>query len=469
MVRGRNAEEQKLVQDMVEHGQGHLLRFWEDLGNGQKDMLVNDLRRIDLDWVKSVRHLLHEESHGRRTARVPEIIEIPRTSRQRKSLRQAYERGEALIQSGKTAAFTAAGGQSSRLGLETPKGTYPVTPVREKSLFQVHAEKIGFLQDKYGVSIPWLIMTSETNHGQTARFFEENGFFGLDPALVRFIEQGMYPALDGEGRMFLREMHRVFLGPTGHGGTFQTLNESGALKWLKKHGVEELFYFQVDNVLIDILDPVFLGHHLAGRCQMSSKCVMKRDPEEKIGVFVIEEGTPTVVEYSELDTLDLEDGAHVEDLKAGNVAIHLINIDFALQEIGVKAHLPLHVAHKAIPHVNDAGQKVKPTAPNGYKFEAFIFDALKYVQETIIMEVERSEEFSPLKNRTGEDSPETVFRDQLRLFASWFEDAGIRVPRDSHGEPLYKLEVSPRFAPTRTSFLERVDAGLVIEGDLYLA
>ena len=201
---------------------------------------------------------------------------------------------------------------------------------------------------------------------------------------------------------------------------------------------------------------------------MSSKCVMKRDGGEKIGVFVIEDGTPTVVEYSELSVIEISDGSQVEDLRAGSIAIHIINVDFALKITDGQINLPLHVAHKAIPHVDRSGMKINPSKPNGYKFETFIFDALKHVHNTVIMEVDRGQEFSPLKNRTGDDSPETVKRDQLRLFASWFEQAGIPVPRDNDQESLYALEVSPLFAPFREDFLRRIDRSIRIEGDTYI-
>jgi UDP-N-acetylglucosamine/UDP-N-acetylgalactosamine diphosphorylase len=467
-VEGRNEEEVRRIASLRRHGQGHLLRFWGELKDEERDVLMSDVERIDLDWVEEVKNLLHEESLDTRTVHKPDIIGLPRTPEQREAAATAAERGSALIEGGKTAVFTAAGGQSSRLGLETPKGTYPVTPVKKKSLFQVHAEKILHLQRTCHVQIPWIIMTSETNHQQTMDFFRDNRYFGLPPDSLRFIEQGMFPALANDGRMFLREKHRVFLSPTGHGGTFQTLHDSGALQWLKELGIEQLYYFQVDNVLINILDPLFLGYHAEKGCEMSSKCIMKRGAGEKLGVFVIEGGAPTVVEYSELSSVQLEDGSPTSDLVAGSPAMHIIAVDFALERIGKSVALPLHVAHKAIPHIDESGSKVTPDRPNGYKIETFIFDALKYVSNSVILEVARGEEFSPLKNRSGDDSPETVLRDQLRFFASWFEDAGLKVPRDSDGEPAHKLEVSPLFALSREEFRKKIDRDLVIEGDAYI-
>ena len=469
MIRARDGAEEKLIELLEKNSQDHVLRFWEELNDSERDELMEDVKKVDFDWLRSATPLLIEKSLEKRTVQKPDVIALPATVEQRRAEKEAFSAGEKLISGGRTSVFTAAGGQSSRLGLDTPKGTYQVSPVRHKSLFQVQAEKIAYLQHTYNVKIPWLIMVSETNHGQTRDYFEQNGYFGLDASFVRFLEQGMFPAMDGDGKLLLREKNRVFLNPTGHGGTFSTLADSGALLWLKELGVQEIFYYQVDNVLVNMLDPVFLGYHGSRGCEMSSKCVKKRDMSEKIGVFVIEDGTPTVVEYSELTAIEFSDGSRVEDLRAGNIAMHVINVDFALSITKDRLKLPLHVAHKAIPHVNERGMKTVPHAPNAYKFETFIFDALGNVNNTVIMEVARHEEFSPLKNRTGEDSPETVRRDQLRFFASWCEQAGIRVPRDDRGDPLYTLEVSPLFAASREDFLRKIDRSMNIEGDTYVA
>jgi UDP-N-acetylglucosamine/UDP-N-acetylgalactosamine diphosphorylase len=468
MIEGRNSEEQRLIRALHDHGQEQLLRFWGELTDDERDLLMKDIAGIDLDWVDGVKPLLREGSLSRRVVRKPDVIELPRTSGQNRAMHEARRRGRDMIAAGKTSVFTAAGGQSSRLGLETPKGTYPVSPIRNKSLFQVHAEKIASLERDLEVKIPWLIMVSETNHAATLQYFRDNDYFNLDPDYVRFIEQGMYPAMDADAGIFLREKYRVFLSPTGHGGTLTTLNASKALDWLGELGVQEIFYFQVDNVLVKILDPVFMGYHTGRSCEMSSKYVKKRNHREKIGVFVIEKGFHTVVEYSELSCIDLEGGGDVNELTAGSVAIHIINVDFARRAGGKSLQLPLHVAHKAIPHIDEAGNAVKPEHPNGYKFETFIFDALKFVSNSVVMETDRSEEFSPLKNRCGDDSPETVLRDQLELFASWLEEAGIEVPRNERGEMVHRIEISPLFAASREEFLDKVDRNLKVKGDIYI-
>jgi UDP-N-acetylglucosamine/UDP-N-acetylgalactosamine diphosphorylase len=468
MIRGRNDGEQRKIEEAIADGQEHLFGFWDALDDIGRAHLIGDIMKIDFGFVRRARPLLREKALQRRTVGKPNVITIHRSEDEKQKEKEAAEQGNAAIAEARVAVFTAAGGQSSRLGLESPKGTYPVSPIRGKSLFQVHAEKIVYVQNKFGVQIPWVIMVSETNREETSQFLGEHDYFGLSEEYIRFIEQGMFPAMDGDGKIILSEPDSIFLNPTGHGGTFHSLKSSGTLNWLEELGVEEIFYFQVDNVLVKILDPVFIGYHLQEGCEMSSKCVMKRDANEKIGVFVIEGGAPTVVEYTELASIDLEEGGDTDQLWAGNVAIHLINRHFAQQEEGGVEELPLHVAHKAVPMVNDRGEKRKPEKPNGYKIETFIFDALKYTEHSVIMEVARLEEFSPLKNRIGEDCPETVFRDQLRLFAAWLGEAGITVPRDAKGEPRYRLEVSPLFAGYKWDFIEKIDKSIVVDGDMYI-
>lgn len=471
-MKGRSSEEKRLLDAVCGYGQEHILRFWDELDDAGKDLLISDLRKIDFNLVGKLKSLLHDSVQSVRVVKQPDVIPLSGMSGDSRSVIEASRAGESLIADSRVAVFTAAGGQSSRLGLDDPKGCFPVTPIKKKSLFQVHAEKIAYYQRRFGVRIPWLIMVSETNREQTIRFFQTNGFFGLDEELVRFVDQGMLPAFDDEGRLFLREKNRVFLSPNGHGGTFSALADSGALMWLEELGIEEIFYFQVDNVLVKVLDPVFIGFHVLKKSQMSSKCIRKVRPDEKVGVFVLEEGRITIVEYSELNNVRVKRGKDPSSLWAGNIAIHLINRMFAEKLVKKKLtgalHLPLHIANKVIPYVDLDGRKVNPPEPNGYKIETFIFDALKEAENSIILEADRREEFSPLKNMSGESSPETVLRDQLLVFGRWFEGAGIKVPRDDNGIPVFRLEVSPFFAVDSEGFCKRISKKIQLTGDTYI-
>jgi UDP-N-acetylglucosamine/UDP-N-acetylgalactosamine diphosphorylase len=469
MEKGRNSKEQKLIEKMHEHNQGHILRFWEELNDDERDLLVNDMKRIDFDVLEKAAFLRENKIDIKRSVEPPDIIPVPRSGSQIKNEIESAEAGNTIIESAGVAVFTAAGGQSSRLGLESPKGMYPVSPIRGKSLFQIHAEKILYIQNKFCIKVPWVIMVSETNRHQTVDFFEKNNYFGLDKNYTDFIEQGMFPAFDDKGKMFLRDKFRIFLNPSGHGGTFSALKESGKISWLKELGAEEIFYFQVDNVLVKILDPVFVGYHKGKSCGISSKSVEKRDPGEKVGVFAVEDSKTTVVEYSELSTLQPKRGEDpAETLTAGNIAIHMINTDFA-EKIGADKHrLPLHLAFKAVPFIDTAGCLIKPQKPNGYKIETFIFDALKDSENSVIMEVQRENEFSPLKNKTGDESPEIVLADQIKFFGGWFEEAGINVLANPDGSFCFKLEVSPIYAAFKEDFIEKIDKNIVVDQDTYI-
>jgi len=469
MIRPENPEYEKLFTEINEKGQGHILRFWDQLTEEQRNLLIEDLKKIDFHQLERAKKVINEESPLRGDFALPQVIPVPRSENEKKKQKEASERGEDFIKSAKVAAFTAAGGQSSRLGLDIPKGACTVTPIKQKSLFQVFAEKILFIQKKYRVNVPWVIMVSETNEKQTGEFFMKHDFFGLDKNYVKFICQDMFPAVDEEGKILLEEKYRIFKSPTGHGGAISTLWDSGAVKWLRENGIEELFYFQVDNVLVKVLDPVFTGYHVEHGCRMSSKCVKKKYPEEKMGVFALWNGKTRIVEYTETSVLDVpEKGLRASQFNMGNIAIHMLNLDFVEELNKGGLRLPWHRAHKKIPCIDENGVKIDPKKPNGYKFETFIFDALVEAGDTIIMEANREEEFSPLKNIEGEDSPQTVLRDQLNFFAGWFEKAGIKVPRKPDGTPVYMLEVSPLFASMEEDFIRKIDKKLMIDGDMYI-
>lgn len=469
MPEGRSPEEKRIIRIAMENGQGHLFRFWDELSAPEKDELINDVKSIDFDRLREAVKLLKAQRKPKGHFTLPEIIRADIEESEPGLYQKARLMGENLIKDGGVAVFTAAGGQSTRLGLDIPKGCFPVTPIKRKTLFQVFAEKIIFMRERFRSVFPWIIMTSETNHQQTIDFFEQNNFFGLEAENVWFIIQEMFPSVDGEGRIFLREKNRIFKNPTGHGGTINALFSSGVLERLEKAGVESIFYFQVDNVLVKVLDPVYLGLHKLRGAEMSSKCVRKKDVNEKMGVFAGLDGRPVVVEYSEADLLDdPEKGYTRADFMYGNIAVHIIETAFVKRLVSNGIELPFHVAFKKIPHMDDNGNKINPTAPNGYKFETFIFDALAFAERSLVVETIRREEFSPLKNREGDDSPQTVERDQLLMFAGWFEEAGIPVERMDDGLPVYRLEVSPVFAPFKEYFLEKIDRNMRVEGDTYI-
>ena len=366
--------------------------------------------------------------------------------------------GSEALRAGRVAAFTVAGGQGTRLGYDGPKGTFPVTPVTQKTLFQVFAEKIARLSERFGSEIHWFILTSEINNDATVAAFEENNSFGLKSDQVHFIVQGLVPAVDQEGRILMAEPSTIAMTPDGHGGSLRALVRSGATSLMAEKGIDCISYFQVDNPLIPCLDPAFIGFHILGKSECSSKMIPKAYPLEKVGHFCLQSGKTVVIEYS-----DLPEEKQLETLAdgslrfvSGSVAIHVFDRAF-IERVGggSDAKLPFHRADKKIPFVNAEGDIVKPEAPNGIKFEMFVFDALPLAKNPVIIEGARVENFSPVKNAEGVDSPKTCKEDQLKQFAGWLETAGVNVPKDDKGTPIITFEISPRFAADKQDFVEQ--------------
>ena len=373
---------------------------------------------------------------------------------------EAEATGRELLDTGKVAAFLVAGGQGTRLGYNGPKGEFPVTPVKEKPLFQVFAEQILAAGRRHGKVVPWYIMTSDANDAATRAFFEKHDFFGLDNSDVMFFTQGMMPAFSPTGEMLLAEKDSLALSPDGHGGSLRALAKSGALADMKKRGVEHLSYFQVDNPLVRVLDPLFLGLHANFGSEMSSKGLPKNDPLEKVGNFCVGDGKLMVIEYSDLpDELARQtndDGSLKFD--AGSIAIHAMSVDFIDRlTSGQEVTLPWHRAEKKVPHLSEPS----PEAPNAVKLEQFVFDAIPLADNAIVQATERAEEFSPVKNAEGNDSPATSRRDQVRRAARWLAAAGVEVPATADGEPDALVEISPPFRRLRRSAGGKVAAAHV--------
>ena len=466
---GESGDDTRQVVERVKAaGQGHVFRWWDELNPESRGRLIDQLRSIDFNLMRRLEAQMRAESkESDLHLEPPEIIHLPRTENEKRKRNEARTTGEALIRAGKVAAFLVAGGQGTRLGYNGPKGKFPIGPVTNKSLFQMHAEKILAASREYETTIPWYIMTSETNDAETLAFFEAHDCFGLGRENIMFFTQKMIPALDSKGRLILDAKDHVFMNPNGHGGSLLALDESGAIEDMKSRGVEILSYFQVDNVLIQIIDPDFLGYHVLAHSEMSSKMVRKRHSQERVGVFGRVDGTLRVIEYSDMSDEDMEalddEGRLMYD--AGSIAIHALDVRFVEAEVLDGFKLPYHVAHKKIPFIDDEGRIIQPALPNGYKFETFVFDALMDAKNAIVMEVDRKKEFSPVKNHSGEDSPETATRDLSELYGKQLEAVGLELPRDADGHVMGRIEISPLYEVDETILLQQ---DLDFQNGLYL-
>lgn len=470
--------EDALRERLQRHGQAHVLRFWRELDPDAQRRLASQLEAVDLGLIdRLVRDLVRAEpTSGLDTTRVrpAAIRRLPRTDGERVARRHVAERGAAALDDGEVAVVLVAGGQGSRLGFDGPKGTYPIGPVSGASLFQIHAEKVVALGRRHGRTVPLYVMTSPENHEATVDFFEANHRFGLDH--LRFFVQGQMPAVDREtGRLLLAGKDRLALSPDGHGGTLDALAAPGpdggpsCLDEMRDRGIRTIFYFQVDNPMVQIADPAFLGLHREAAADVSFKVVEKIDPAERVGVVVEIDGRPTVIEYSDLPAELAErrepDGSLT--LSAGSIAIHLFERAFIERIVG-QAELPYHRAVKKVRYLDESGTPVDPVEPNGVKFERFIFDTLPLASRYAVVETDRRIEFEPLKNATGPDSPATVRQRMSDLHAGWLEAAGATVTRRSDGSVPFGVEISPLFALDAGELREKIPAGMTVEEAVYL-
>lgn len=462
----------QLKHELSAIGQQSALRFYEELDQAGKDRLASQLSSLNF---RSLPELIETYVKGKYSPPLPADIkpitpypQHPQSAEQEALYEKAMARGLQLLAEGKAAAFVVAGGQGTRLGYDGPKGEYPVTPLANKPLFQVFAEQILAHSRLACRSIPWYIMTSDANDAATQAFFKKHNFFGLKPEDVFFFQQGMLPAFSPDGQLLLAQKDSLALSPDGHGGSLRALKRSGALDDMSRRGVQHLCYFQIDNPIVHCIDPLFIGLHDLTGSEMSSKTIGKAGPLEKVGNFCMGDGKLQVIEYSDLpDELAMQknsDGSLKFD--AGSIGIHLLRVSFVerLNE-GGDLHLPYHRAEKKVACVDETGNEIKPEKPNAVKLEQFVFDAIPLANNAIVYTTSRGEEFSPVKNAEGSDSPVTSKRDQVRRFARWLEAAGVQVPRDGTGEIDAVIEISPLYAATaeqlkaRTPSTTRIDAG----------
>jgi UDP-N-acetylglucosamine/UDP-N-acetylgalactosamine diphosphorylase len=432
-------------------GQGHLVAALADAAPGDAERLAAQIAALDLGLVARLvdQFVHHDDAPVLEGALAPpDAIPLARGPDDDARDRAARAVGEEALRGGRVGLALLAGGQGTRLGFDGPKGNLPFGSITGNTLFAHHAAKVAAVRARYAAAVPWCILTSPTNDEITRQAFADAHWFDLDPGSVEFVVQGTLPAVDRvTGEILLEGPGRLALSPDGHGGLLLALRRSGALDRLADRGIQTLFTFQVDNPLTSIADPLFVGHHLAAGADMSNLAVRKREPDERVGVIARRDGRTVVVEYSDLDaeTSAARDPQGDLILWAGNVATHCIELAFARTLTDGGLQLPYHRALKRVPHLDSAGRIVAPDEPNAMKFETFIFDALPMARASITVEVAREEQFSPIKNASGADSPATCRRDVNRLYARWLAAAGIAVAHGSDGEPV-DLEIDPRFA-----------------------
>jgi len=463
--------EKGLIEILTKNGQTHLAAHLPLMTADEKALLLQDLEQADFKLLNRLFETSRKPAASATGSRVFDAAEVLSFTDETASLaekKRLYALGEDFLRRGKVAVFLVAGGQGTRLGFDGPKGCYPVSPVKGKSLFQLFAENIACLQRKYANDLKWYIMTSSENNSRTRSFFRENAFFGLSEKNIRFFIQKEIPSFDLNGKLILSGNKRLLKNPNGHGGSIQALDDSGALDEMRQSGVEEIFYFQVDNPLAVIADPLFVGAHVSRGADISSKVVQKADPDERVGIIGKIDGRPGCIEYSELSQAQIHERNADGSLKfsSGNIAIHMLKRSFVEKlNAGKNKGLPYHLAVKEIAAlVVECGKPVLKKI-QGMKPEMFIFDALAFAEKTVTLAVSRADEFAPVKNRAGKDSPETAAQAMSEKYRRWLQAAGqVRLP-----DPNAAVEISPLFACDQEEFCRKFTPRSDLSSPFYLA
>lgn len=403
-------------------GQGHVFAFYDELDTAGKAHLYEQLSGFDPEQINELANKVLHPAKQEAANGASSIEPLPASATSsvldsnEEDLKKWYEQGLDLVAENKVAVLLMAGGQGTRLGSSAPKGCYDIGLPSHKSLFQLQAERIWKIEQlaakkhgKSSVVVPWYVMTSGPTRGPTESFFKEHKFFGLSLENVFIFEQGVLPCISNDGKILMESKSKVAVAPDGNGGIYQALIKSGAVSDMKKRGIEHIHAYGVDNCLVRVADPTFIGFSASKKVEIGTKVVRKRNAKESVGLIIEKNGKPDVIEYSEIDAASAEakDAKNPEILKfrAANIVNHYYSFHF-LESIPQWAHrLPHHVAKKKIPCVStETGEPIKPEKPNGIKLEQFIFDCFPFLEmsQFACMEVRREDEFSPLKNARGE-------------------------------------------------------------------
>ena len=469
-----------LVDRLNQHGQSHLLRWWGELNEEERGRLAAEIASIDFEQLDRLIADLVRARSGGGPGRPTESsrsrwFDCPRPTASAWCGAGRAGSGPTRWPRARWASSWSPAARARVWAIEGPKGTFPIGPVSSASLFQIHAEKIVALGRRYGRTIPLYVMTSPENHEATIAFFESARPVrprarpvlrsGSDAGRRSRDRQGS-AGVEGPRRTLARRPRRH----AGRAGRARA-GRRCPVAWTRcaAQGVRTLFYFQVDNPLVRIAEPSFIGLHREADAEMSFKVVERLTPEEKLGVVVMVDGRPQVIEYSDLPP-ELAERRVPEgtlELWAGSIAVHILERSF-IERLAGEHRLPFHRALKKVAHVDDRGQIVQPAEPNAVKFEQFIFDALPLAERWTMVETDRAGEFEPLKNAVGPDSPATVHQRMSDQFGNWLEQAGAVVPRRPDGSVPFGIEISPLFALDATELKSKIEPGMVIERPIYL-
>ena len=398
---------QKAKDILKKYNQEHLLYFYDELNNEEKQFLIDQILSIDFDQIFNLYQASKTDEKIPVEAISP-LAYIEKSSLSKFDSINYSDIGESYIRNGQYAVVTMAGGQGTRLGFKGPKGCFELETIPRKSLFEILCDDLKQANRKFDVTIPWYIMTSIYNDADTKRFFESKNYFGYPKDHVKFFMQSELPLIDIDGNLILEETYKVKEASNGNGNVFEALEKSKMIDDMKKRNIKWVFFSGVDNVILDIVDPMFLGITTSHHCQVSSKTLYKENPNDKDWVFVKKNGKPAIIDCSYLteDMKSAKDEQGHDLYRETNILAHIFSIN-AVEHI-TKEKLPYHRAFKKNTVVNEEGMKQVPESPNTFKFETFIFDAFSYFDDMILFRVKKEDEFAPIKDFNGAHNPEVA-------------------------------------------------------------
>lgn len=437
--------ERRSRQKLAGISQDHIFKFWGELDEAAQKHLVGQVEGLDLEAFRAQQAVLR-----RGTEPIVAGLE-PFTDFFESNTVDSEAIGRELISKGKVGCIIVAGGQGTRLRIDGPKGKYPISIIKQKTLFQLFAEKTLAAGRQSGKMLHLAIMTSPQNREETIKFFADNQNFGLSQLQLHFFCQGSLPLLDTEGDLFLEEKHSISIGPDGNGSCLKAFVESGIWEKWKTNGIEYANFVLIDNPLANPFDATLVGFHVSRGDDVSIKCIKRNDPKEKVGLIVKKDGHADVVEYSEISpdeqTARLTDGS----LKHGcaNISLFCFNMDFIQSAAASASEMDLHPAFKAVKAIDDEGDVRTPTEPNAWKFERFIFDVLPLANQVSALCYPREDCFAPLKNYEGNDSPSTV-RDAL-----FQQDRRVLQRLTGSDAPMRHFELSQDFHYPTAAFVQK--------------
>lgn len=400
--------EKEAIDKLKEYGQNHIVNILEKLDETKKQELIEQINKIDFHQMME----LYQNTKKEIKFKEGKIEPVPYLDKAKltKNQREEFDKlGEEIVKNNQYAVVTMAGGQGTRLGHTGPKGTFKLDVYgKGKYLFEILADNLQEANKKYGVVINWYIMTSKENNADTVEFLEKNNYFGYDKNKVTIFKQSELPLVDTEGKFLINKEYKIKEASDGNGGTYSSLRASGCLADMKEKGIKWIFIGSVDNALLKMIDVTLLGMAVKKGVQIASKSVAKANPQERVGVFCKMNNHPKVIEYTELPEKMAEEVDSDGELKFGesHIMCNLYTID-AIEKIS-KEPLIYHTAFKKNSYIDENGKEVIPTEPNSYKFESFIFDAFELFDDIAILRGKREDDFAPVKNKEGVDSPKTA-------------------------------------------------------------